>query len=108
MSHETETGMWPEATVSSCHGSSTSAHIDQSVNKTMPWIALLAILSTAALVIASMGLAFTRAEIAQMRADYAFQIDQLSKKVQVAEMEARVAQDDVTNYVKRERKYKER
>jgi hypothetical protein len=85
MTHDTESGSYPEASVTSNHGSSTSAHIDQSVNKTMPWIALLAILSTAALVISIMGLMMQRDRYSV-----------LWDKYQLVERECRLAQNDIT------------
>ena len=42
MTHETETGAWPEAIVHSDNQSATHAHIDQSVNKALPWCVLAA------------------------------------------------------------------
>lgn len=42
MMHDTETGQWPAATVHSDNQSATHAHIDQSVNKALPWCVMAA------------------------------------------------------------------
>lgn len=109
MPHETETGEWQEAkrAISAITEGSQSLSVDQSdksdhsVNKTMPWIALLAILSTAALVVSVMSNTLQKqaTDAEKELRDQQFKV--LWDKYQLVERECRLAQDDVTKYMQR-------
>lgn len=57
MTHDTETGRWPEANILSRDGAAAGGFIDQSTNKALPWFGVAVVIAAIALAIAAYALA---------------------------------------------------